>query len=174
MSDYDTEYYNNEWINDGRNRIHKDAKIFPNVKLGKGNQIGPFAVIGSNGEIRDVDQTKFKGWVQIGDNNVISELVTIQRPYEAEATIIGNDNILMAHSHIGHNAKICNNVEICTGAIIGGYAVINNDAKIKLGVTVRNRVIVGKGSLVGFQSAVAKNVPENDVQVGVPAKSIKK
>jgi len=130
-----------EHTHDEGNEIHHTAIIYPNVKMGKGNKIGAYCVIGSDGEIRGAKE--FKGWVEIGDNNVISELVTIQRPLEPTATKIGDGNIIMAHSHIGHDAEIGNNCELCTGSIIGGYATIKDFVKLKLNVTVRNRKTVG-------------------------------
>jgi UDP-N-acetylglucosamine acyltransferase len=152
------------------NYIHKTAIVYDNVIIGKGNYIGAYSVIGGNGEIRGVDQRNFKGSVIIGNNNVISELVTIQRPFESTQTIVGSNNIIMAHSHIGHDAKIGSNCEICTGSIIGGYAEIEDNVKIKLGVTVRNRVKVGKGALIGMHSAVVKDVEQGATVKGVPAK----
>lgn len=171
--------YNHDYINIDGNWIHRTAIVHDNVKLGKGNIIGAYSVIGSNGEIRKPDdfngtikdfQESFEGSVWIGDDNVISELVTIQRPKEKEATYIGHRNILMAHSHIGHNAYIGNGTEICSGAVIGGYAIIKNGAKIKLNATIRNRVIVGINSIVGFASAVAKAVKDNVIVYGNPAR----
>ena len=127
--DLKQDLYNTEWINIDGNHIHKTAIIFPNVQMGKGNVIGINTIIGSNGEIRmpkdfngsPIDfQRSFKGRVIIGDNNTISEDVTIQRPYdENKATVIGSDNIIMAHSHIGHDVYIGDGCEICTGTIIG-------------------------------------------------------
>ena len=80
------------------NKIHPTAIIYPNVKLGKNNIIGAYAVIGSNGEIRGVKS--FDGSIEIGDNNVISEFVSIQRPFATnKKTTIGSNNIIMAHSY---------------------------------------------------------------------------
>jgi UDP-N-acetylglucosamine acyltransferase len=141
--------YNHDWINIDGNSIHKTAIVHPNVKLGKGNTIGAYCVIGSNGEIRGVSQNDFKGHVVIGDNNVISEFVSIQRPFnENGRTIIGNDNLIMAHSHLGHDVKIGNDCEICTGTVIGGYVEIYDGAKIKLKCVIRNRVKIGEFSIV--------------------------
>lgn len=163
--------YNDDWINIDGNSVHKTAIIHPNVKIGKGNTIGAYTVIGSNGEMRGVSQSDFKGHVEIGDNNVISEFVTVQRPLKkGDRTYIGNDNIIMAHSHLGHDCHIGNNTEICTGTIIGGYAVIGCGAKIKLGVTIRNRIIIGENAIIGLGSAVVKNVECNTTVYGNPAK----
>ena len=162
--------YNNDWINIDGNSIHKTAIVHPNVKLGKGNVIGAYAVIGSNGEIRGVNQNDFKGFVMIGHNNVISEFVSIQRPFkENEMTFIGSNNIIMAHSHIGHDVSISDNCEICSGTIIGGYATIGNGVKLKLGVTVRNRILIGQGVIVGLGSVVTKDILEG-VAYGNPAR----
>lgn len=154
------------------NQIHPTAIIYDNVVLGKNNVIGAYTVIGSNGEMRGVEQKDFKGKVIIGDNNVISEFVSIQRPYnEGQTTVIGNNNIIMAHSHFGHDVKLGNNCEVCTGVILGGYSIINDNTKIKLGVTVRNRKIIGENCIIGMGSVVVKDVMNDSVIMGNPAKS---
>jgi UDP-N-acetylglucosamine acyltransferase len=164
--------YNEEWIIVGNNnRVHIDAIIHDNVTLGKGNVIGPYSVIGSNGEIRGKDPTGFKGTVIIGDNNVISEHVTIQCPFDdGETTELGDNNIIMAHAHFGHDVKVGNNTEICTSTVLGGYANIGDGAKIKIGCLVRNRIIIGANAIVGMGSVVTKNVEEGAVVYGNPAK----
>jgi acyl-[acyl carrier protein]--UDP-N-acetylglucosamine O-acyltransferase len=168
------DFYNPNSRFDEFNVIHETAIIYDNVQLGKNNVIGAYAVIGGNGEIRGVSQSEFKGKVVIGDNNVISELVTIQRPFENTSTVIGSNNIIMAHSHIGHDVTIGDNCEICTGSIIGGYAVIADNVKVKLGVTVRNRKKINKGALVGLGAVVVKDVEAETIVVGNPAKVLKK
>jgi UDP-N-acetylglucosamine acyltransferase len=155
------------------NDIHHTAIIYPNVTMGKGNKIGPYCVIGSNGEIRGCD--KFEGTVIIGDNNVISELVTIQKPKDkGSSTQIGSNNIIMAHSHIGHDAKIGNDCEISTSSVIGGYVEIGNNTKVKLNVTIRNRKKIGHNCLIGMGSVVVKDIDDNSVVVGNPAKPLVK
>lgn len=169
----ENDIYNINGMHHESNEIHETAIIYDNVVMGKGNKIGAYAVIGSNGEIRGVKE--FHGIVIIGDDNVISELVTIQRPAEKnKKTVIGNGNIIMAHSHIGHDVVIDNNTEICTGVIIGGYAQVGDGAKLKLGSTIRNRKKIGKDALVGLGASVVKDVKDNQIVVGNPAREIKK
>jgi UDP-N-acetylglucosamine acyltransferase len=156
---------------DGSNWIHKTAIVYPCVKMGKGNIIGAFSVIGSNGEIRNKRVYEFEGTVEIGDKNVISELVTIQRPFEkGKSTTIGSNNLIMAHTHIGHDAQVGNDCEICTTTVVGGYVTIKDGAKIKLHCVLRNRIIVGKHALVGMGSVVTKNVEDGQIVFGNPAK----
>lgn len=163
--------YNQDYINIDGNWIHKTAVIYPNVKLGIGNRIGAYCVIGSDGEIRNTKPQDFKGKVVIGNNNIISELVSIQRPLnEFYETKIGDGCIIMAHCHIGHDAIIGNDVELCTGTIVGGYATVCYGAKIKLGCTLRNRITIGSYSVVGMGSIVTKDVQDNEVVYGNPAK----
>ena len=163
--------YNNDWINIDGNQIHRTAIIHKNVKLGKGNIIGPYCVIGSNGEIRGKEFNSFMGTVHIGNGNVISEHVTIQRPHEhGKSTIIGDNNLIMAHVHIGHDVYVGSNCEICTSSVIGGYVTIYDNAKIKLNCTVRNRLIIGASAIVGMGSVVTRSVSNFAVVYGNPAK----
>ena len=161
--------YNDHARFDASNKIHSTAIIHDCVEMGKNNIIGAYSVIGGDGEIRGVET--FEGRVVIGDGNKISELVTIQRPQASGAvTIIGHNNIIMAHSHIGHDAVIGNGCELSSGCIIGGYAQIKGGAKIKLGVVVRNRKIVGYNAICGMGAVVVKDVENGVTVIGNPAK----
>ena len=164
--------YNIDWINIDGNHIHKTAIINREfVTMGTGNVIGPYTCIGTNGEIRGKDFREFKGRVWIGNNNTISEHVTIQRPFEEmRETYMGDDNIIMAHAHIGHDVMIGDGCEICTSVVIGGYAEVLDRAKIKMGSIIRNRVVIGYDAIIGMGSVLTKDVIANTVVYGNPAR----
>lgn len=154
---------------DESNEIHETAIIHDCVVMGKNNRIGPYAVIGGNAEVRN--QRHCNGGVVIGDGNTISEHVTIQRPVEqGKVTYVGNNNLIMAHAHIGHDAMIDSDTEICTSTVIGGYAIVKSGAKIKLHCVVRNRITIGRDTVVGMGSVVTKDVVDNAVVYGNPAR----
>ena len=110
-------------------RISQGAIIGPNVTIGKGSEIGANAVIagktkiGNNNKVfpnvfigLDPQDLKYKGAhteVIIGDNNTFRECVTINKATdEGEKTIIGNNNLLMAYTHIGHNCELGNRIAV--------------------------------------------------------------
>lgn len=79
--------------------------------IGRDNQIFPGAAIGL--EPQDLKYKGANSEVIIGDRNRIREYVTINRATEeGEATVIGNDNLLMAYSHVGHNCTLKNEIVI--------------------------------------------------------------
>jgi acyl-[acyl carrier protein]--UDP-N-acetylglucosamine O-acyltransferase len=88
--------------------------------------------------------------------------------------MIGNENLIMAHAHIGHDAYIGNGCEICTSSVIGGFVTIYDRVKVKLNCTIRNRLIIGMDSIIGMGSVVTKDVPAFTTVYGNPAREKEK
>jgi UDP-N-acetylglucosamine acyltransferase len=86
-------------------RIGPHVVIDGRVRMGQGNQVFPGACIGL--EPQDLKYTGDPTEVVIGDDNTIRECVTINRATaEGEETRIGDGNLLMACSHLGHNCWV--------------------------------------------------------------------
>ena len=162
------ELYNYEFIDDGRNRIHKTAIIADNVKLGRGNTILPYSVIGYPGAIRGIEG--YKGKIEIGDNNFIGAHVTIMAG--KESTRIGDKNIIMNHVNIGHDTDIGYNNEIGAGTILGGHVTIGDTNKIKIGCIIRNRVLIGNNNTIGQGSNIVQGIKNFKTVYGNPAREI--
>lgn len=163
-------FYNSEWIVDPRfpgNKIHSTAIIGDNVKMGKGNIIYPYSVIGMKGFIRD--SYEWEGSVVIGDNNQIGCYTSIMTG-KSGVTMIGSDNMLMNYVNVGHNTKLGNDCEIGASTVIAGWVNIESEVQIKTACIIRNRVNIGKGAMIGQGSNVVKDVARFEYTYGNPAK----
>src|SRR5690348_5745210 len=153
------------------NNIDDTAKIHPRVSIGKGNTIGPFCIIGWPPEWKGYEDQY--GRVYIGDNNVITGLVTIDSGAEAP-TLIGHNCYLMKGSHVGHDAHIGNNVTISCGARIGGHAVVSDHSNVGLNAVIHQKQEIAEGCMIGMGSVVTKKLVTEPYKTyaGNPAKLI--
>jgi UDP-N-acetylglucosamine acyltransferase len=152
------------------NFIHPTAIIGDNVILGDNNYIGPYCVIGEKAEHKKYWDQPI-GKVIIGNNNVITGLVTIDAGTETD-TIIENDCFIMKHAHIGHDCKILSRVTISCGAKIGGHSIIGESSNIGLNAVLHQFSIIRKGCMIGA-SAFFKGESEVETKyAGVPARKL--
>jgi UDP-N-acetylglucosamine acyltransferase len=149
---------------DGPAKIKAGTRLMAHVcvtgwtEIGAENEIHPGAVLG------DAAQDKaYKGaqsYLRIGDRNVIREHAQIHRGTVAgSATIIGDDNFLMATSHIGHNCKVGDNVILANGALLAGYVEVGNNVFISGNCVVHQFVRIGDYALMRGLSGTSRDVP---------------
>ncbi|WP_342747345.1 acyl-ACP--UDP-N-acetylglucosamine O-acyltransferase [Hydrococcus rivularis] len=139
------------------------------TKIGESNRIFPGAVIGS--EPQDLKYKGAASWVKVGDNNQIREYVTINRATdEGEATVIGNNNLLMAYAHVAHNCIIEDEVVIANSVALAGHIHIESKARISGVLGVHQFVRVGSLSMVGGMSRIERDVPPYTIVEGNPAR----
>ncbi len=137
--------------------------------VGKDNQIFPGAAIGL--EPQDLKYQGANSQVIIGDRNRIREYVTINRATnEGEATVIGDDNLLMAYSHVGHNCIIDNEVVIANSVAIAGHVHLESMAIISGVLGIHQFVHVGRMAMVGGMSRISRDVPPYMMVEGNPAR----
>ena len=150
--------------------------IESDVKLGNGTSVGSFTtvktgtIIGENcqifhnctiGEIpQDLKYTGEKTFVQIGDNVIIRESVTINKGTAAHGTTeIGSNVLLMAYVHIAHDCIIGNNVIFANLVTLGGHVEVNEWASIGGGVLIHQFCKVGSHVFVGGGYRIVQDVP---------------
>lgn len=154
------------------NIIHPTAIVHPNVILGNNNYIGAYCIIGDPAEHKKYWGGNI-GKVFIGDNNIITGLVTIDAGTE-ETTMIAHNCFIMKHAHIGHDCRIFSNVIISCGAKIGGHSVIEQYSNIGLNVVLHQFSHIKQGCMIGA-SAFFKGESEPFTKyAGVPARNIGK
>lgn len=152
------------------NAISPLAWIHRDVKIGRGNTIGPFCMIGGPAEWKGHEA---QGNVDIGDNNTLTGLVTIDSG-ALGLTVIGSGCYLMKHSHIGHDAFLAGEVTISCGAKIGGHSAIMKDANIGLNAVIHQKQFIAQGCMIGMGAVVTKKLITEPYKTyaGNPAKLI--
>ena len=139
------------------------------VKIGSNNKIFPGACIGL--EPQDLKYNGDYTDVLIGDNNTFRECVTINRAtFKGEKTIVGNQNLLMAYSHLGHNCEIGNSVVIANSVQIAGHVVVEDRAVIGGCLGIHQFVHIGFLAMVGGMTRVDRDVPPYCLAEGHPGR----
>lgn len=186
---------------DSRAVIHPDARLAPDVEVGPWTVIGPDVEIdegtviashvvlkgptkiGKNNRIfqfstvgEDTPDLKYKGEATrlvIGDNNVIREGVTIHRGtiQDRSETTIGNNNLLMAYVHIGHDSVIGDHCILVNNTALAGHVHIGDWAILSGFTLVHQFCKIGAHSFSGMGTAIGKDVPAYVMVSGNPAEA---
>lgn len=151
--------------------------IGPHVRIGAGTTVGPHCVIEGHttigrdnrifqfGSIGAANQDKkYKGEpceLVIGDRNTIREFVTfhIGTVQDKGVTRIGDDNWIMAYTHIAHDCVVGNNITMANNATLGGHVEIGDWVTVGGLTGIHQFVKVGAHAMLGFQSAISQDVP---------------
>ena len=150
-----------ERLIDVRAMVDPKAKLGKNVSVGPWSSVGPDVVLGDDCEVGEHVVLRgptvlgcgnkiyqystvgegspafaYKGeptTLSIGDNNVIREGVTIHRGLATDRsrTVIGNDNLLMAYVHIGHDCVLGNRIVMANNASVAGHVAVGDEAVLE-------------------------------------------
>jgi UDP-N-acetylglucosamine acyltransferase len=139
------------------------------TRIGADNKIFQFASLG------DAPQDKkYKGeptLLTIGDRNVFRESVTVNRgtTHDKGVTRIGNDNLLMAYSHVAHDCCLGDQIVMANCATLGGHVELG-DWVIMGGLSaVHQHSKVGAHCFIAHNAMVTRDVPPYVMAVGRPA-----
>ncbi len=139
------------------------------IEIGTHNRIFPGAMIGLEPQDR-----KYKGeqsWVKIGDRNYIREYVTINRATgDGEVTQIGDQNLLLAYTHIAHNCVLENQITISNAATLAGHVHVESQATISGVLGIHQFVRIGRLAMIGGMSRIDRDVPPFMLVEGNPAR----
>jgi len=173
-------------------KIDSDVSIGPcsvigdDVVIGKGSSIGAHCVIEGRTSIGKAceiftgavigsrpQDLKYKGekvFLEIGEENIIREYCTFNPgTKDGGSTVIGNNNLFMAYSHIAHDCVVGNHCVIANNGTLAGYVTIEDRAVIGGLVAIHQFVRIGTLSIVGGCSKVVQDIPPYSTCDGHPA-----
>lgn len=180
-------------IIDPRAQLAADVEVGPysvigaDVVIGAGTVVGPHVVIngpttlGRNNRIfqfasvgEACQDKKYRGEptrLEIGDNNVIRECVTIHRGtiQDNSLTKIGSDNLLMAYVHVAHDCLVGDNNIFANNASIAGHVQVGSGVILGGMTGVHQFCHIGDFAMSAGCSLVVKDVPAYVMVGGNPA-----
>ena len=138
--------------------IGPNATVMDGARIGRDCKIFPSAVI--SGIPQDLKFRGEKTTAEIGDRTTVREAVTVNRGTAASGkTIVGNDCLLMAYSHIGHDCMIGNNCIIGNNSGLAGEVKVDNWAILSAGTLVHQFTRIGAHVIIGGGAKVRIDVP---------------
>ena len=176
--------------------IHETAKIAPDVEIGAYTVIGPdvvieegckiaqsaniqYATIGKNtriapfasigGDPQDLGYKGEKTGVVIGENCWIREFSTINRASGEGNTVIGNNCLLMAYTHVAHNCVLGDNVIMANAATLGGHCHVGFGVFLGGQSVFHQNLRIGDMAIVSGASAARLDIIPYCKAEGIPA-----
>jgi UDP-N-acetylglucosamine acyltransferase len=158
--------------------------IKSDVHIGSGTTIGPYTTIekyvtiGADCQIFqyasigcEPQDLKFHGektYLKIGRGSIIREFVTINRGTESGGgvTEVGEENYLMAYTHIAHDCKTGKQVILANNSTLAGHILIGDNVTVGGLVAIHQFVQIGDFAYIGGKSAVVKDIPPYVIAAG--------
>ena len=151
-----------------RNTLWMNVYVGPGTTIGDENQFHMGTVLGHLPQ--DLAFAGGQTYTRVGSRNTIREYVTIHRgTKEGTATVLGDDNFLMANAHLGHNCQVGSKTILTNLATLAGYCTVEDGAVLSGIVVVHQFSRIGKLAMVSGLSAVNKDVPPFMLCGGRPA-----
>jgi len=156
--------------------IYPNVTLYENTKLRKNVVIHAGAVIGADGFGYVKDEGKIYKFPQLGsviieDNVEIGANTTIDRGSLSD-TVIGAGSKIDNLCQIAHNVKIGKNMLMAGQCGISGSTVIGNNVTMGGQAGTADNLTIGDNVIIGAKSAVIKDLEENSVVWGLPARPI--
>jgi UDP-N-acetylglucosamine acyltransferase len=140
------------------------------TRIGKQNRIFQFTSLGE-----DTQDMKYRGEptrLEIGDRNIIREYCTIHRGtiQDKALTQLGNDNLLMAYTHVAHDCVVGDHVIMANAASIAGHVLVENSAILGGFTLVHQFCKIGQYSFSAMGSIISRDIPPFVLVGGQPTK----
>lgn len=109
----------------------------------------------------------FSPAINMGENNIV-----MAQSHIGTGGSMGNNNIIRQNVYLGHDFHLGNHNFIGAGCNIGGNCIIKNTCYIGLGAIIINNITIEDETLIGAGSVVIRNTEPFSKNVGNPARTI--
>ncbi len=152
------------------NQIAAHSVLKRGTRMGNANQIYEHAVIGGVPQDLKFTDHSVLTHVQLGNNNVLREYVSINRASKSGAsTVLGDSNFMMANAHIGHDCKLGNNNTIVVSAGLAGHVTVEDKVFISGGVMIHQFCHIGSYAMLGGNAKITQDCLPYMITDGNPA-----
>lgn len=138
------------------------AIVGEHTALGSNNRVYSFAVIGGEPQIRPSEQNAAAaGRLHIGDRNIFREGVTISRGSNKGdgVTTIGDDCLVMAYAHVGHDCVLGDQVTLSNMVSLAGHVTVDDGATCSGYSAIHQFVRIGRLAFIAANAMVSQDVP---------------
>ncbi len=151
-------------------RIESHVVISGHTTLGADNHVYSFASLGGPPQHRDYQGEPTR--LEIGARNSFREYCSVHRgtAFGRGVTTIGDDNLLMAYTHIAHDCGLGNGITLANGASLAGHVTIDDFSVLAGFALVYQFRRVGTLAFVAYSSGVVHDVPACVRAIGAPAR----
>jgi UDP-N-acetylglucosamine acyltransferase len=134
--------------------------------IGEDNVFFPYSTVGVASQ--DLKYRGERAETRIGDRNRIREFATIHRGTQGGGlvTAIGNDNLLMAYTHVAHDVRIGNHAILANGVALAGHVTVGDWADISPYTGVHQFCRIGRHAFIGPYSVVIQDVMPYSITAG--------
>ena len=148
--------------------LHSHVVIEGHTEIGNDNEIYPFASIGL--KTQDLKWDGGTTRTSLGHRNTIREYATIHSATgDGDSTVIGNDNNLLAYTHVAHDCQLGDHIVMSNVATLGGHVTVEDHAILGGLAAVHQFCRIGAMAIIGGCSKVVQDVPPYMLADGNPA-----
>jgi len=148
--------------------IRHHATVEGLTEMGEDNEVWPYAMVG--GKTHDLKYNGGTPGLKVGNRNIFREYVTVHTATrDGDFTGLGDDNVILAYSHIAHDCQIGNHLVMSSHAAFGGHVQVGNHANIGWNAGIHQFCRIGDYAMVGACAKVVQDVPPLMIADGNPA-----
>ncbi|MBZ5639696.1 MAG: acyl-ACP--UDP-N-acetylglucosamine O-acyltransferase [Acidobacteriia bacterium] len=138
-------------------RLLSHVVVHEGTALGPDNVVFPMAVLG--GAPQDLKYRGEPTRLVVGARNRIREFVTLNRGTDGGGgiTTVGDDNLVMAYSHVAHDCRVGNGTILGNAATLAGHVVIGDEASVGAFSGIHQFTRVARHAFIGGYSVVTQD-----------------